>query len=307
LRLGEKGSAMSPLKSMTGFGRADLSSDIGSFAVEIKAVNHRFLDARIHLPRELSSLEIPLLKTLKSRLGRGKVEVSVRWTPSGHAVARMRFNRELLREYQAELALRAVPLRPEDAVPFEYVLSLPGVAEKDAPQVDQEEILKLADDALVQALDILVAEREREGVVLERELLLRLDNMASMRTQIEEQSGEVVEAFRQRLAKKAAEWAEATSLQVEGGRLETEVMMFAERSDITEELTRLAAHLEAYREAMAADDDAPRGKPLEFLTQELLRETNTIASKARDTSILSTVLAMKHEIEKIREQVMNVE
>ena len=295
------------VRSMTGFGRAAKTSETGGFVMEIKSVNHRFLDSRIYLPRDLSSLEIPLSKILKKRLARGKVDVSVQWTPAADYLPRLEFDRELLKHYQTEIVNLAQPLRCEDQVPFEYLLSLPGVSEKKTPDLDLGPVLDLASETLGEALDALVAERGREGEALRQDLAERLDNLETNRAAIEERREEVVEAFRARLKKKAKEWAASVSVQMDEGRLETEILLFAERSDVTEELTRLAVHIVAFRKDLEAEDGEPKGKPLEFLTQELLRETNTIASKARDTDILSRVLEMKNEIEKIREQIMNVE
>ena len=119
---------MSPLQSMTGFGRADKTSEIGGFVMEIKSVNHRFLDSRIYLPRELSSLEISLSKILKKRLSRGKVDVSVQWTPGEDFLPRIEFDKDLLKHYQTEIINLAQPLSYDDHVAFEYLLSLPGVS-----------------------------------------------------------------------------------------------------------------------------------------------------------------------------------
>jgi uncharacterized protein (TIGR00255 family) len=298
---------MSQIHSMTGFGRAEATSEAGTITVEIKSVNHRFLDSRVHLPREMAAFEIPLLRTVKERLGRGKVDVSVRWAPSAAYVPRLHFNASLLTLYQEEIRTLARRSDCDGEVGLEYLLGLPGVAEKETPDVEQAAMLELTSSALAAALDTLVAERKREGSALLSDFLTRLDVLEAMRKQVEERRVEVTDLFRTRLAKKAAEWAKAASVQIDSGRLETEVLLFAERSDISEELTRLDAHIAAYRQNLSGKAPGPHGKPLEFLTQELLRETNTIASKARDLSIASATIEMKNEIEKLREQVMNVE
>ena len=298
---------MTPIQSMTGFGRAEKTGEQGSFAVEVRSVNHRFLDPRVHLPRELASLEIPLLKTVKARLARGKVEVSVRWTPAEDYVPRLRFNPAILARYRTEIANLAPESGEGSPVSLEFLLGLPGVSDKEAPETDQTQLFELAGSALSEALDALVAEREREGQALRAEFHGLLDGLKARREEIAARRDEVVEAYRAKFQKKAEEWAASASVQIDAGRLETEVLLFAERSDISEELARLAAHLTAFRENLEGENAGPRGKTMEFLTQEILRETNTIASKARDTAIASLTVELKDEIEKIREQAMNVE
>ncbi|MFP4382321.1 MAG: YicC/YloC family endoribonuclease [Candidatus Sumerlaeia bacterium] len=301
---------MSPIMSMTGFGRGDASNHLGCFEMEIKSVNHRFLESRVHLPRQIQMnfLEPALNRLLKTKFQRGKVDVSVRWSPSPEAQARARFNRDLIREYSEELEEVAKNCgRPDEKVSLEYILSLPGVSETDIPELDETELQNLAGAALGEAMDHLLEERRREGGALESELRQRLENIAELREKVLERREQVLENYRERLMKKAEEWARDTSIQIEPGRLESEIMMYADRSDITEELVRLQAHIEAFLKALDSPEDEAQGKPLDFLTQELLRETNTIASKSRDTDLASSVLVMKNEIEKIREQILNVE
>ena len=299
---------MSALRSMTGFGRAEKSAAVGNFAVEIRSVNHRFLDVHVALPRDLSWLEMPLMAAAKGRLARGKVEALVRWTPAPDHVPRARFNAALLDAYAVELARIAEELgRREEKVSLEFLLTLPGVQEREAMDADQEAILALAEATLGEALERLVAERTREGAALHATFRGLLGGLLERRAQVEARRGEVVEVYRQRLRKRAAEWAESAQVRVDEARLETEILLYAERSDISEELMRLGVHLQAFTALLDATDDKPLGKPMEFLAQEMLRETNTIASTSRDAAILSTVVEMKNEIEKIREQVLNVE
>lgn len=298
---------MTPIKSMTGFGRAEKASDLGTLTIELKTVNHRYLDSRVHFPRELSMLEIPLINRIKKQLSRGKLEMTIRWQPSEALISRAQFNEALLRQYLEELGGIAENLGRNDTVSFEYLLGLPGIMQKGCETAPDEALLALGTEVLDEALGVLVEVRSREGQALAEELSSRLENMSRMRDEIHERAPEVTAIYRERLKKKADEWARAASVQVEDGRLEVEVMLFADRSDVTEELVRLSTHIQAFREMLDAPDGAPQGKPMEFLVQELLRETNTVASKSRDTSITATVLQMKSEIEKIREQVMNVE
>jgi len=292
---------------MTGFGRAEVATSLGVFCVEITAVNHRFLDARVHLPREFSPLEIPMLKTVKDRVARGKIEVLVRWTPAGGMTQLQRFNRQTLEAYQHDLREMAQTLGWADGPSFEFLLGLPGVAEKEFSPSDNPELLEQAQQALNAALDELLAERAREGRALVLEFLERLDQLERLRARVEERQPEVTEAYRLRLEKRAEEWGKLASVELDKVRLETEILLFAERADVREELVRLSTHLAAFRQMIEMEDDKSLGRQMEFLCQELLREANTTASKARDTVIISAVLEMKNEIEKIREQIMNIE
>lgn len=299
---------MSGIRSMTGFGRGAAASALGSLEVEIKSVNHRYLDLRLNLPREFAACEAALTRLVRERLARGKVDATFRWTPAAEAAPRLRFNVELLRYYQAELASVAMPLRREDSVSFEYILGLPGVTEKESPSLDAEGLAELAARALAEGLEGLVSEREREGRSLAEELAGRIATLERLRAEIENRSGLVLEAYRERLEKKAAEWARLAEVELDDGRIETEIMLYADRADVTEELVRLRAHFAAFRENLkgGAEGDPP-GKVCDFLCQEILRETNTVASKSRDSELAASVIAMKNEIEKIREQILNVE
>lgn len=298
---------MSPLNSMTGFGQAELENALGRFRVEIKSVNHRYLESRIHLPRNLSHLEMELTKTLKAALHRGKVDASVWWQPAETQLPKVHFNPQMLAYYDEQLREAGAEAGLNAEVSLEYLLGLPGVCQEDQAPREEDELAQALADCLQEALKKLQDERRREGQQLEEELAGRLEVLEKTAGAIEERREVVQKKYRDRLLKKVEEWTRETGSPVEPGRMESEVLFVAERADITEELVRLTAHIQAFREKLGEGSGGPVGKPLEFLSQELLRETNTIASKSRDTDIASDTLRMKNEIEKIREQVMNVE
>jgi uncharacterized protein (TIGR00255 family) len=298
---------MPPIASMTGYGRAEKTTELGTFSAEVKTVNHRFLETRVHVPRELSRFEIPLQRVIDERLSRGKVDASIRWKPSPGYASKAVFNEDLLERYATEIARIAENLDREDTVSLEFLLGLPGVSDGDTLELDDDVILEQSTNCLNEALDVLIDERRREGKSLADALLALLNNLDAQRMDIAGQTQSVVDACRERLMKKASEWAQSASIQVDPGRLEAEVLMFADRADVTEELTRLETHITAFREALTNESLPSQGKPLDFLTQELLREANTTASKARNSAIVALVLSMKNTIEKIREQVMNIE
>lgn len=293
--------------SMTGFGRGESCSEIGAFTVEVRSVNHRYLESRVHVPRQLGVLEGALTRMIKSRIRRGKVDASVKWQPAPRYGARVRFNQAMLQEYMIELEEMLAALGRETSLPVPYLLDLPGVSETEEPAIDEAELLSLAGEALVAALENLNREREREGAELRKDILTRIETLKQQRLSILEQRETAAEKWREKMRAKAEQWASAEGVQIEPGRLEQEVLLLVERSDITEELVRLEAHFTAFEEAFVSSDAPSLGKALEFLTQELLRETNTIASKSRDSAIAGAVLTMKGEIEKIREQVLNLE
>ena len=295
------------INSMTGFGRGQYVSEAGTFVVEIKSVNHRYAEIKVYVPREMSALELPLTRKVKERVARGKIDIALKWTPSPQFAGHVAFNVPLLERYEVEIAVISGNLQRNERIPLDFLLALPGVMEKASNSSDDDEFSAPASLALNEALIAFSADRAREGEALAAEIKLRLASLESLRESIAGRVGEVVEAYRKRLSKKAEEWAQAGSVQIDSGRLEAEVLMFADRSDITEELVRLQAHLAAFRQSISGESAEPQGKPMEFLTQELLREVNTIASKSRDTAIASTVLTMKNEIEKAREQVLNIE
>ena len=296
------------LISMTGFGRAEGASELGSFVMEIKSINHRFLELHINLPRDLAALELPLTRIVREKLTRGKVDVFVRWNPSPDLQPRTEFNQSILQHYNLETCRIAKELgRENETVSLEYLLGLPGTTENQSVSIDQTALFALAPETLLRALDVITAERRREGEALDAEIRNRLTQLENLRVAVEARREEVIAIYRDRLRKKAAEWAQMANIQLDPGRLEAEVLLFADRSDVTEELVRLQAHIAAFYAALDGANSEAQGKSLEFLTQELLREANTLASKSRDTSITTSVLGMKNEIEKIREQILNVE
>ncbi len=289
---------------MTGFGRRDLEVEAVPLSVEIRSVNHRHLDVSVRLPRLLSALETPLRKRLQGRFGRGKVDVTVAFAPGSGPQASLEFDRTLVAQYQQF----ARELAGDEAVelPFDRLISLPGVARLVEQELSVERAGPLLEAALDAAADELVAMRTREGEALERDLHERLGGVVELVESLGERSEGVVAAARERLRKRTEQLREETGL-LDEARLHQEVVIAADRLDISEELVRLRSHVEQFREVLAEAGGEPCGRRLDFLLQEMMREANTVGSKASDAQLAHRVVDLKTGLERIREQVQNVE
>jgi uncharacterized protein (TIGR00255 family) len=296
------------IRSMTGFGRASFRMEGQAFDIEARSVNHRFLDTRVRLPKVMVELDAELRERIQRRFARGKVEITVTATQAGTALApRLEVDLEAATQY----ARAAAQLRETEglggSLDVGTVLGLPGVArfvEPELPAGEVQQALGLAVDAAIDALD---AMRVAEGDAIERDLLSRLDRVSVLADELEQRVDSVQEAARARLRKRAEQLAQETGLFDEV-RLHQEIVIAADRMDVTEEIVRLRSHVVQFRDVVAAGGaGTPVGRRLDFLLQELGREANTIGSKGSDAPIAHTVVELKTEIERIREQVQNVE
>jgi uncharacterized protein (TIGR00255 family) len=291
------------LKSMTGFGAGRARAGDEEASVEIRAVNHKHLDVKARLPRELLTLEPLVLQAVRARCARGAVEVTVRRSsrlPSGSVPsvdpAMARAWREALREVARTLDL-------PDAPTVAQVAGQPGVVRLEEAGVELETAGQALQGALAQALDALVAMRQREGRALHEDLVQRLGRAAELAREITDIAPRTVEAFRARLQERVGELLRG--LPVDETRLIQETALFAERTDVAEEATRFASHVEQFRALLASPD--PAGRRMDFLLQEMHREVNTTGSKSQSAEISARVVELKAELERIREQVQNVE
>jgi uncharacterized protein (TIGR00255 family) len=291
------------IKSMTGYGRGKWEEGSKRIEVEMKSINHRYLDVFPHLPRRLNPLEGQVRSFIKQRLSRGRIDVYVQINESSEAQQRLELDWALVQE--VHLALKALQerfhlpgeIRIETLAGFKEIFTRKEVE----PDLEKEWIEVQA--ALEEALAALEAMRSTEGKVLTEDLTRRLDLIAETAGAIRERSPAVLAAVRDRLGQRVKELV--GGMELDEGRLAQEVAFLAERSDITEELVRIHSHLTQFRELLQAEE--PVGRKMEFLLQEINREVNTIASKANDAQISQMATAMKSELEKIREQIQNVE
>lgn len=293
------------VRSMTGFGRAEATGTRATVTVEARSVNHRHLDIAIRLPRTLSSLEMDLRRLVQSRLERGRVDLSIQVSPApGESAQKIRVDEALARQYVTEARALGTALGVEGDVTLAWVLDRPGVARmEEADAADPEAIRPTLWKAVGDALDDLVARRTGEGQALAAVLRELQGELAGTVEQIARRVPEVsarrVERMRERFRALLGETA------VDEGRVLTEVAMWADRTDISEELARLRAHLGQVVQVL--DKGGAVGRLFDFLIQEMNREVNTIASKADDLDLSQAAIAAKGVLEKMREQVQNLE
>jgi len=292
------------MKSMTGFGRGQISGENFTVSVELKTVNNRFLDVNLRLSQELQSLETELKRSITSRLTRGRVDVNLQYERTSEMVYEL--NRPLISGYLAALKEMQDEFSLTGEPDLNMIARLPNVLQTKKDEVN-EDFAQAIKDALEAALDELEVMREVEGKSLKDELSYRLKEIEDRLPQIESESANVADEYRQRLTKRITDFLAKSDSQIEfdQARLAQEVAYLAEKSDIAEEITRLKAHIEQFRAIM--DEEKDVGKRLDFLTQELNREANTISSKTNNLIVKESALAIKSEIEKIREQIQNVE
>jgi uncharacterized protein (TIGR00255 family) len=288
---------------MTGFGGGRGEAAGEALTVELRSVNAKFCEVKARMPRELSALEPELVKVIKSRISRGVVEAFVRREGATARGATPRVDLTLasayakaLRELKDELGLAGEPT-------VQDVAAMEGVVTLGESAVDPAALAPVLQSGLGAALDALDQMRRREGEALARDLSARFETIEKLAAQVAKLAPAQVEAYRERLSARVAELSRGVAL--DPARLAQEVALFADRTDIAEEVTRLASHLEQLRGLVQSD--APAGRKLEFLVQEVNREINTIGSKSQHARITSLVVEMKAELERVREQVQNVE
>jgi len=292
------------MRSMTGFGLGEAPLHDGRVIVEIRGVNSRFLDLRVRVPQQLAGLSMFIEQTAREKLARGRYEVAVR--TEGGTLPPPELDRQ-----RAEAAFRALlelrdSLAPEAEVPFSMLMAVPDLFST-SPDRGLDEARVAVAEAIAKAIRAMDEMREREGEALAKDLAGRIATMRELAAKIAEQGPVMVETYRRRLKERVDKLvANLPGVEaIDPARLEQEVILFADRSDITEELTRLESHLSQFEKYL--NDPQLVGKRLDFLLQELLREINTIGSKSQDAQIAHTVVEMKAEIERMREQVQNVE
>jgi uncharacterized protein (TIGR00255 family) len=289
------------MRSMTGFGLGETPFGSGKLEVEIRGVNHRFLDVRVRVPRELGDLTGFLEQLSRERLTRGRYEVAMR--TEGTALSSPVLDRDRARAaYRALCELRD-EVAPGSEVPLTLLASIPDLfVSSGERETDVRHATRVAFELAVLALD---AMRVREGGALAEDLVRRLGRIRGLARDISGRSPEVLELHRKRLRDRAERLRSSVELDVDTARLEQEIAIFAERSDISEELIRLESHCSQVSELLDLDEGV--GRRLDFLLQEMAREANTVGAKSPDAAISHAIVDVKAEIERMREQVQNVE
>jgi len=292
------------MKSMTGYGRASVNGDDFSVSVDLKTVNNRFLDIHLRLGSELSSLEPIIKKRISSRLARGRVDATITFERTSEVAYEL--NRPLIAGYVNAMREMQREFEIAGELDINVLARLPGALQ---PARDglAENMIAGVDRALDEAIEELQRMREQEGEALRNEMRERLAKIEALVPVIEESASGLVEAYRVRLQKRVGEILNrgGQAMEIDPARVSQEVAYLADRSDVSEEMTRLRSHLNQFREAL--DSTSEVGKMLDFLLQELNREANTTLSKSTELSIKEAALGIKAEVEKLREQVQNVE
>jgi uncharacterized protein (TIGR00255 family) len=290
------------IKSMTGFGQGSATGDNFKVRVDLRTVNNRFLDIHTRLPQEVSSLEISLKKQIQAKLKRGRVEMTIAVEQTRQA--NFEINRPLVAGYLAALSQAKTEFDLQGDTTIELIAKLPGALQvsQNTSNLD-DALIEGVSQALGQALNSLTEMRMVEGQELARELNSRLDKIESQIPIIEEEAKLLPAMYRDRLMKRLQDVLKTG--QVDEARVAQEVVTLADRSDISEELTRLKSHVSQMRDTLTSDDEV--GKRLDFLLQEMNREANTILSKSNDLAISDAAIVIKTEVEKLREQAQNVE
>ncbi|MHB9145433.1 MAG: YicC/YloC family endoribonuclease [Symbiobacteriia bacterium] len=291
------------LFSMTGFGRGEAAGDFGRLTVEIKSVNHRFSEVVLRLPRPLSPLEDRLRRLVAEGVSRGRLEVLVTWEEPASERKRVKVDKALATEYYNSLKELQAAIGSTVPIPLDALLRLPDVIKVEEVEEDLESLWPGLETAARGALTGLRSMRQREGQALAADLATRTETVAGLALRVAERAPLVVDEYRERLRKRLDELLAPGA--IDETRLAQEVAILADRADISEELKRLESHLGQLRQLLQADDSV--GRKFDFLLQEIGREVNTIGSKSQDLTITGIVVDLKAELEKIREQVQNVE
>ena len=291
------------LKSMTGFGTGRSRAGDEELSVEVRAVNHKHLEVKVRLPRELAALEAAVVKAVRSRCARGAVDVAVRRSASTVTGAVPTVDAAMARAWREALRTVARAAELADTPTASQIAGQPGVVRMEEPVTDLALAEGALERALAEALDAMVAARVREGRALEADLSARLQRVATLAAEVAALAPRTVETYRARLQERVADLLKGAP--IDEARLVQEVALFAERTDVAEEATRLQAHLAAFRSFLASSE--PAGRKMDFLVQEMHREVNTTGSKSQSTDISTRIVELKAELERIREQVQNVE
>ena len=291
------------MNSMTGYGKGVAARDGRELTVELKSVNHRFLDVSMRLPRVLSCIEDPLRRTIADRLSRGHVDVFVNYRNTRSDSKTVRVDETLLSAYVAAAKAANETLALKDDLTLATALRLPDVTEIVPADEDTDALIALAEEAAFSALDALIVMRKAEGERLKTALSDCVDRMDAYREEILARAPFVAEEYRQKLNERIE--SVLSDAEIDRARLATEIALFADRCCIDEELVRLKSHIAQFRAYLEASE--PVGRNMDFIVQEMNRECNTIGSKANDAALTDAVLRCKAEIEKLREQIQNVE
>ena len=291
------------IKSMTGFGRCEVLKDSRKFTVELKSVNHRYLDVNIRMPKKLNFFETSIRTLLKSYADRGKVDIFITYEDLSQSQVSVKYNAALAAEYLKYLNQMAEEFSLDNDVRVSTLSRYPEFFTMEECSEDEEELWYGLKEALEGAFSQFVEMRTKEGERLKEDILLKLDLLSEQIRFIEERSPQIIAEYRTKLEEKMRELLEDT--QIDDNRIAAEVILFADKICTDEEVVRLKSHIQHMKETLEESNGI--GRKLDFIAQEMNREANTILSKANDLDISNRAISLKTEIEKIREQIQNIE
>ena len=288
---------------MTGFGRCEVQKNERKFTVEIKGVNHRYLDVNIRMPKKLNFFETSIRSLLKSYAARGKVDIFITYEDLSSSQISVKYNQALAAEYLGYLRQMSEEFGLENDVRVSILSRFPEIFTMEEQSEDEEELWNGLKEALEGAFVQFVETRKAEGENLKQDILAKLDYLGGQVSFIEERSPQIVAEYRARLEEKMKEFLADT--QIEEGRIAAEVILFADKICTDEEVVRLKSHIQHMKNTLEEEEGI--GRKLDFIAQEMNREANTILSKANDIEVSDCAISLKTEIEKIREQIQNIE
>lgn len=291
------------IKSMTGFGRCEVLKDSRKFTVELKSVNHRYLDVNIRMPKKLNFFETSIRTLLKSYADRGKVDIFITYEDLSQSQVSVKYNAALAAEYLKYLNQMAEEFSLDNDVRVSTLSRYPEVFTMEECSEDEDELWNGLKEALEGAFSQFVEMRTKEGERLKEDILLKLDLLSEQIRFIEERSPQIIAEYRTKLEEKMRELLADT--QIDDNRIAAEVILFADKICTDEEVVRLKSHIQHMKETLEESNGI--GRKLDFIAQEMNREANTILSKANDLDISNRAISLKTEIEKIREQIQNIE
>lgn len=292
------------IKSMTGYGRGEYNNELYNFKVEIRSVNHRYNDIIVKMPRHIGYLEENIKKIIKEKITRGKVDVFINLDYINDSAMDIKVDIPLAKSYKEALKELCQELNLGEDIRLHNILGLSEIIKTERKELDEDSALSCLKQAIFISLDDIMNMRIAEGEELKKAMISNLEKIESILTNIEERSKLVVLEYRDKLKDRINALLE-NNIEIDEDRINYEVVFFADKSDINEEIVRLKSHIKQFITIL--DEDTPVGRKLDFLIQEMNREINTIGSKVSDVLISQNVVEIKSELEKIREQVQNIE
>lgn len=291
------------IKSMTGFGRSEIVKGNRKISVEIKSVNHRYLEAGIKMPKKLNVFESRMRDLLKKYATRGKIDIFINYEDDSESQVNLKFNQNIADEYMAIFNNMSEKYNLKNDMTVGGLARFPEVITMDEVQEDEEELWHFIEEAMKAALEQFVNTRILEGENLNKDLLGKLDHMEELVAFVEKRSPEIMKEYRSKLESKVKELLGDTT--IDESRIATEVIIYADKICVDEETVRLRSHIEHARKCL--NEDGGIGRKMDFIAQEMNREANTTLSKANDIEISNAAIDLKTEIEKVREQIQNIE